>query len=76
MSEVTQELREEKFETLCVALQDYYKILALDFNDAKTDEDEEFLDSEMKRTETFLIGLSEDKMNELRQWSETEGAVK
>jgi hypothetical protein len=67
--EVTQEMRDDNQKRLIEALQEYYKILALDFDKTHEEEDEDFLDGEMKRVETFLLGLSEDALNELRFWN-------
>ena len=67
---VTQKERDENFERLLLTLEEYYKILAADFDAAHDEEDEEWLDYEMKRVETFLDGLSQDKMNDLRHWNE------
>jgi hypothetical protein len=71
----TREEIEQAHKTLRGALQEYYKVLARDFNHVSDAEDEDFLDSEMKRTEDFLVRFDEDAMNELREWSATEGMV-
>ena len=71
----TQDERNANFKTLRDALKDYYKLLARDFNHASDAEDEEFLDSEMKRTWDFLRGLDENACTELHAWSETDGMV-
>jgi len=64
-----QERRDRNFVDLIASLQEYYKILAIDFNTTHSSEDEKWIDAEMKRVEKFILGCSEDAMNELRVWN-------
>jgi hypothetical protein len=71
----TREEVEPILRSLIKDLKDYYKILARDFNYAETDEDESWLDSEIKRTSDYLRGLDESALVELHAWDKTEGKV-